>query len=279
MVGDAQLASIRARYASEVMGWARRSGFDDPRVERAFAAVSRERFLTPPPWRIFSPGGVIREETSDPAALYDDVLVVLDHAAGINNGQPSLHASWMAAVEPKPGETVVQVGVGAGYYTAILAWLVGEGGRVHGYEIDRQLAGIAAAHLADFPWVDVLPVSGLAELPPADILYVSAGAAAPPTEWLRALKPGGRLIFPWQPGPDHGTTLLVRRRESGFAARAIMPVSFIGCIGADARTMRARGMPTRSFGETRSVWFRADRDPDETATAIHEHVWLSAREI
>ncbi len=48
------------------------------------------------------------EETSDPAQLYADVLVILDRTKGINNSQPSLHAGWMAAVDPRPGETVVR---------------------------------------------------------------------------------------------------------------------------------------------------------------------------
>ena len=44
---------------------------------------------------------------------------------GINNGQPSLHGKSIAALELKEGEMVVQIGAGAGYYTAILAELVG----------------------------------------------------------------------------------------------------------------------------------------------------------
>ena len=53
------------------------------------------------------------------------MLVAIDAERGINNGQPSLHAQSIAALELKEGETVVQIGAGAGYYTAILAELVG----------------------------------------------------------------------------------------------------------------------------------------------------------
>src|SRR4051812_5288523 len=93
-----ELAAVRARYAAEIM---RSTGAGNPRVEAAFAAVPREEFLDRPPWRIFSPGGVIEKNTSDPSELYADVLVVLERRKGINNGQPSLHAAWIAAVDPQ----------------------------------------------------------------------------------------------------------------------------------------------------------------------------------
>lgn len=275
-MSDARLPAIRRRYAREIMTASREAGFDDPRVEDAFATVARERYLKPPPWRIFAPGGLMDAETADPTRLYADVLVVLDRARGINNGQPSLHASWLVAVGPQAGETVVQIGAGTGYYTAILAELVGEGSRVEAYEIEADLADLARHHLADRPQVQVHGRSGIGDLPAADVIYVAAGAAAPPTGWLESLKPKGRLVFPWQPGPDRGMTLLIRRDARGFSARPLFPVSFVGCVGADFRTLRMRGMPARPYEATRSVWLRAGREPDETATAIYEHVWLSA---
>ena len=116
--GAMDLDRLRARYAADILG---STGVENPRVEAAFAAVPREDFLTSPPWRIFLPGGVIEKNTSDPSELYADVLVVLDRTKGINNGQPSLHAAWIAAVDPQPGESAVHIGIGTGYYTAILA--------------------------------------------------------------------------------------------------------------------------------------------------------------
>ena len=280
-MNDGALRPIRARYAAHAMVWARREGIDNPRVEAAFAAVPREKYLTPPPWRIFSPGGgIVDEETSDPARLYQDVLVVFDKPKGINNGQPSLHALWMAGIDPQPGETVVQIGIGAGYYSAILAELVGEGGRVEAYEIEGRLAEVARANLASRPQARVHAETAVGvALPPADIVYVSAGAAAPDPGWLRCLRVGGRLVMPWQPSPMEGRTLVVRRESGGFAVRVQGSVAFVGCVGAEARDMRARGMPGRSIGETCSVWLIAERPPDASATAIYEEVWFSAAPV
>lgn len=275
-----EIAELRTRYAHEIMTWSREQGRDNPRVETAFASVPREAFLTPPPWRIFAPGGVMDAETSDPAKLYADVLVVLDRAKGINNGQPSLHAAWLSAVDPQPGDTVVQIGIGAGYYTAILAELVGPEGRVEAYEIDERLAGIARANLSALRSVRVSASSALdAVLPRADIVYVSAGVAAPPAAWLRSLTPGGRLICPWQPAPHSGRTLFVRRTERGFSAGLFADVSFVGCVGAGPRDMRSRGMPSQRIDATRSVMLTADRPPDETSTAIYEDVWFSSQDV
>ena len=47
---------------------------------------------------------------------------------------------WLAAADPKPGDHVVHIGIGTGYYTAILAELVGPTGRVTAIEYDASLA-------------------------------------------------------------------------------------------------------------------------------------------
>src|SRR5208337_794369 len=110
-------AKLREAYAASIT---RRAGVVDPRVEAAFAVVPREDFSGPPPWHV-SGGGFGSASEKDLARLYDDVLVAIDAGRGINNGQPSLHAMSIEALAIKEGETVVQIGAGAGYYTAILA--------------------------------------------------------------------------------------------------------------------------------------------------------------
>lgn len=272
-----RLSEIRARYARRLMHLA---GHDDARVEAAFAAVPRERYLTPPPWQIFSPerGDIVSARPED---LYADVLVALDEAKRINNGQPSLHAGWLAAIHPRLGEDVVQIGIGAGYYTAILAALVGPEGRVEAYEVEPRLAEIARANLAVLAQVRVHARTGLGTtLPPADIVYVSAGVAAPDAGWLRALRPDGRLVFPWQPDSSVGTALLVQRVPAGFRATPFMNVSFVGCVGAELAEARPRPLgPGHPVGATRSLWLCAEARPDTTATAVYGEVWFSSRAI
>src|SRR4051812_23893870 len=90
-----RLADRRAAYAQEVVA---RYGANDPRVEAAFAKVRREAFVGPPPWWVGGGGTRVWSTTSDAESLYQDTLVALDRAKGINNGQPSLHALCIAAL-------------------------------------------------------------------------------------------------------------------------------------------------------------------------------------
>jgi len=123
---EPELKIIRRAFAKQVMA---ACGIRNPRVEAAFAAVAREDFLGPGPWQIVRWGGGYRA-TPDPDPVYlctDDVIGILPER-NLNNGQPSLHAALIAAAAPQPGEHVVHVGAGVGYYTAILAELVGRYG-------------------------------------------------------------------------------------------------------------------------------------------------------
>ena len=178
------------------------------------------------------PGGYVA--TEDPAALYHDVLVALDPERGINNGQPSLHALALHALAAQPGEDAVHVGCGTGYYSAILARLVGAGGHVEAIEIDTALAARAVTCLADLPWVFVAARNGTeGALPASDIIYVSAAAAAPARVWLGALREGGRLLFPLAPAGGSGGMLLVQRQGERLPAQFLpWRVSFIPCQGA-----------------------------------------------
>ena len=255
----------------------------DPRIEAAFAGVPREDFAGPPPWRTGS-GGIFGQTTSDdPARLYDDVLIAIDARRGINNGQPSLHAQSIDALGVREGDTVVQIGAGAGYYTAILAHLVGSEGRVIAYEIEPDIAERARANLARFPQVEVRARSGVEDLPKADVIYVNAAASHPLRAWLDALKVGGRLLFPLQAAHSTGAMLLVTRPEQGDAwpARFLSAVVFIACEGAQdpaigrkldeafrrggsgrVRSLRFGGAPSRSDWLRHDGWALSTEAPE-----------------
>jgi len=234
-----RVAKRRRAYAAEIT---RRAGVADPLIEAAFAAVPREDFSGPPPWRIGSGGVFGLSSSDDPARLYEDVLVAIDPKRGINNGQPSLHAQAIDALGPKDGETLVHVGAGAGYYTAVLAELVGWAGRVVAYEVEPDIAARAAANLARYPQVHACARSGVDDLPAADAIYVSAAASHPLRAWLDALKPGGRLVFPLQAAGSAGAMALITRPECGDAwpARLFSGVVFIACEGAQDTDMATK---------------------------------------
>jgi protein-L-isoaspartate(D-aspartate) O-methyltransferase len=254
----------RQAYAAEIT---RSAHVQDPRIEKAFAAVPREDFVGNPPWRIGSGGLFGLTSSDDPIRLYEDVLVAIEPERGINNGQPSLHAQAIDALGVKEGETAVHIGAGAGYYTAILAVLVGTKGRVIAYEIAPDIAARAAANLARYPQVEVRARSGVEDLPEADVLYVNAAASHPVRAWLDALKPGGRLVFPLHAAGSSGAMLVVTRPERGEAwpARLLTGVVFIPCEGAqDSKMGRKLDQAFRRGGQAGVRSLRFGSEPRET---------------
>jgi protein-L-isoaspartate(D-aspartate) O-methyltransferase len=256
------------------------SGSTDPRFERAFELVRREAFVGPGPWHINVYQRTVETPNADPAFLYQNVLVTLDAAKGINNGEPFLHAAWIGAVDPKAGETICHIGAGTGYYSAILSVLALPDGRVNAYEIDENLARRARENLAPFENVSVIHGDATQlPLPPSDLVYVNAGVATPPLGWLKTLRPHGRIIFPWRPSQDTALAVIITRKPAGFAVKPLMVSYFIPCVGVSAADQCSKIPDERETWSARSVWPVADRAPDETAVAICEDLWFSSAEV
>jgi protein-L-isoaspartate(D-aspartate) O-methyltransferase len=205
-------------------------------IVRAFAKVAREKFLGPGPWRI--PWGQEHWTTADadPKHVYHNVLVAFDPVRGLNNGQPSFLAFLMDALELKAGEHVAHIGCGTGYYSAILAEVVGKKGRVTAVEIDQKLARRAKRNLSPWRQVSVVAADGAScRLDTVDALLVNAGATHPSAIWLNALAQNGRMILPLTIDNRRGSVLKVTRLTSGYSARFISEVGIFPCAGARSR--------------------------------------------
>ncbi len=256
----ASLDEIRGFYA-KLMAGASRSR--DPRLERIFELVPREAFLPPGPWKIMVGDSYIDTPSADPIYLYQNALVALDTEKGINNGEPFLHAAWIGAVSPQPGEMVTHIGAGMGYYSAILSMLVLPGGRVHAFEIEEKLAAAARENLSPFENATVTAGDAVSlPVPPSDLIYVNAGVAAPPAGWLHALRPGGRMIFPWRPSKAVGIATLVTARASGLEVKPLMPAWFIPCVGASQTVPDSTPVSGNAAWRSRSLHLTAQRAPD-----------------
>ncbi len=260
------------------------AGSKNERLKDAFASTPRERFVGTGPWKVFSEHGFVTTPTDDPAFLYQDVVVALAPERQINNGQPILHAINLAALDVRQGSTVLHVGAGTGYYTAVLARLTGETGTVVAYEIERDLAQRAAQNVADFSNVTVQQRSGSeAPLPVCDVIYVNAGATAPLKVWLEALQASGRLLFPLTPagGPGGlsgaGAMLLVTKINADrFDARFICPAMFIPCVGARDDQTAEKLAAAFKRGNLQSVKsLKLNSQPDDTCWCAGNRWWLS----
>lgn len=247
-------------------------------IRTAFEIIPREKFVGRPPWRIISPEGQFEGVSEDPTVIYQDVLVSLDNGKGLNNGQPSLHAFCLNTLAPQQGECAVHVGAGTGYYTAILAELVGNAGRVDAYEIEPELAVEAAKNLAEYRTVQTHGRSGAeAPIPECDVLYVSAACAEPLGIWLDALRPGGRLLFPMESEGSAGHMLLVAKQaEQTYLARFLCAVQFVACIGAQDPNAAREIDAAFNRGNWESVRsLRRNAPPDESCWCAGAGWWLS----
>jgi protein-L-isoaspartate(D-aspartate) O-methyltransferase len=229
------LAQLRRWYAEEL----RFAGpVESDAVLRAFASVPRERFLGPGPWQAHSDsrrGGYRATPDADPRHVYHNVLFALDATRRINNGAPSLWAYVLDNMKLAAGERVLHLGCGTGYYSAIMAELVGPRGQVTAVERDAALAAQARDALASWPQVDAVMADGADhDGGPRDAIVVSAGATHPLPVWLDALRPGGRLLLPLTSERLGGFMLKVERGHAAdsMSASFLCRAWFIPFVGA-----------------------------------------------
>jgi len=226
-----QLEDYRRDYAQQLV---RSIGnLADQRLRDAFQSVPRESFLDTGPWKIPDlRGGYIESPTDNVEFLYQDILFALIAEKGINNGQPSLHARNIAALAVNRGESILHIGAGTGYYTAILAEITGAKGSVVAFEFEPSLAKRAIQNLQHWPQTSVIQGSVFDHrLPSADIIYANAGTPQIETTWVLQLKDGGRLLFPLTCSNGTGVMLKVVKEGEYYTASATSRCGFIGCVG------------------------------------------------
>lgn len=282
MAQTLNLEQARRHFAEELRMV---SHVGNERLLEAFATVPRERFAGPGPWRILHMGdGYWSTPDAEPHWLYHNVLVALDESRGLNIGEPALWAYHFDRVGLLLGDRVLQIGAGSGYYTAILAELVGKGGRIDALEIDDRLSGVARDNLE--PWAAACLHHADASVPidgQWDAIVAFAGATRPLDWWLDGLAMGGRLLLPLTGGQRrNGFMLRVVRSERGLAARSLGWVGFYPCHGTrsvdgEAALDAALREPASQF-TVRSL--RRDMHETDDSCWLHGDGWcLSRREL
>ena len=235
----ATLEDYRQFYAEEIAVVA---GIRSKALTKAFATVPRELFLGPGPWKLASsdlgsnPDHRYRlTEDADPRRIYHNVLVSLDESRHLNNGQPTALAAWIDALDIREGDHVMHLGAGVGYFTAIIAEVVGPKGRVTALEVDPDLAARARANLKNWKNVAVVSGDGAEYDPgPVDAIFVNAGITHPSALWLDRLKAGARLLYPLTfetagMSGGKGCMVLVKREGDAYLARPLGFVMIFSC--------------------------------------------------
>jgi protein-L-isoaspartate(D-aspartate) O-methyltransferase len=252
-----------------------------PALVEAFARVPRENFLGPGPWKIASAdlgmGGVVYTATvdADPRHVYHNVPIALDTARDLNNGQPGSLAHWIDALGLKSGDRLFHLGCGVGYFTAVMAEVVGKTGHVVASEVDAGLAERALQNLKPYANVELHSGDGAALDPgECDAILINAGVTHPHAMWLDRLREGGGMILPLTVpmGPTLGKGVMARitREADGFSARVVTFVAIYSCASVrdpHIEPVLAKAMATGTLLKLKSV----RRDVHEPADTCVVH--------
>lgn len=174
------------------------------------------------PRHLFVPPALLKQS-------YEDHPLPIGHGQTIS--QPYIVAFMTEALGLKGGETVLEVGAGSGYQSAVLSRIAA---RVFGIEIVEPLAREARERMVALGYgnVEIRAGDGYAGWPehaPFDAILVAAAAPRVPEPLKRQLKDGGRLILPVG---DHVQELrIVTRRGESFEERSVLAVQFVPMTG------------------------------------------------
>jgi len=137
---------------------------------------------------------------------------------------------WVLA--PQPGERVLEIGPGTGYYTLDMAEWVGGEGRVEIFDLQQEFLDHVTARAAERGFGNVVPTQGDATALPyedasvdAVVLTAVLGEIPDPLAALREIRrvltPDGRLVVGELFGDPHFTTRASLERQAGEAGLAI----------------------------------------------------------
>ncbi len=202
------LAGIAAKtiYACAQLGHAALR----PRVMEALANVPRHEFVP----------------TSMQGYAYEDSPLPI--GCGKTISQPFIVAVMTDLLDVQPTDTVLEVGAGLGYQTAVLAALAR---RVYSVELIDELAAQAIHRLARQRCanVEVRIGDGSRGWPahaPFDKVIVTAAPAAVPPALVEQLKPGGRMVLPAGPPDEQQLVVLDKALDGSVSTRKIFAVRF-----------------------------------------------------
>lgn len=191
----------------------RRKGGLDEQVLQALSTVPRERFIEP---------------KLGPVAYRDRALPI---ACSQTISQPYIVAYMTSLLNISPNSTVLEIGTGSGYQTAVLAELARH---VYTIEVVEQLATESAALLSALGYTNISfrtgdGYIGWPEEGPFDAIIVTAAPDHIPEPLVAQLALGGRMVIPV--GDSRQTLKLLERKPEGVAVHNTLPVLFVPMTG------------------------------------------------
>lgn len=158
----------------------------------------------------------------------------------IGNGQtisqPYIVALMTDLLDIGPDDTVLEIGTGSGYQTAVLSRLAA---RVYSIEVIPELAQTAGERLKALGCDNVETrtgngQNGWPEHAPYDAIIVTAAAREIPQALIRQLKSGGRMVLPLGSYYSSQDLVLIRKDDHGeIIEQTILPVAFVPLTGEE----------------------------------------------
>jgi protein-L-isoaspartate(D-aspartate) O-methyltransferase len=148
--------------------------------------------------------------------------------------QPYIVAFMTEALALKPDSKVLEIGTGSGYQAAVCAEIAAE---VYTIEIIEGLAKRAEEKLKELGYPNVFVKAGdgyfgWPEKAPFDAIIGTAAAERIPPPLIEQLKPGGRMILPYETDSGFQHLVLITKDDKGKTSRKnVMPVRFVPMTG------------------------------------------------
>ena len=168
----------------------------------------------------------------------DQPLAYENHPLPIGYGQtisqPLIVAFMTSQLTLKPSHTVLEIGTGSGYQTAILATLVKQ---VYSIEIIPALHKSAKARLLSLGYHNTIlkladGQAGWLEHAPFDAIMVTATAKDVPSALIQQLKNAGKMILPVGKPMGMQHLVLVSKNDAGkVSSQSLLPVRFVPLTG------------------------------------------------
>jgi len=158
---------------------------------------------------------------------YDDRPLAIGFGQTIS--QPYIVAFMTSAIDPEPGDRVLEIGTGSGYQAAVLAEIVQD---VYTIEIVPELGIRAEKILKALGYKNIHPrigdgYNGWPEEAPFDAIIVTAAPEKIPPPLINQLKEGGKLIIPVGPRYSYQSLQLLTRENGKIKIKNLLPVSFV----------------------------------------------------
>ena len=160
-----------------------------------------------------------------------------DHPLPIGEGQtisqPYIVAAMSEALQLDGTETILEIGTGSGYQTAILAELAQ---RVYSVERVPSLTGKARKALDSQGYSNVLVkladgTMGWKEYAPYDRILVTAGSPSVPEPLTEQLKPGGVLVIPVGSNSVQELTRVIKGEDGTLKEERMGSCVFVKLVG------------------------------------------------